>query len=56
MMGTLADMFWTGLEEVRKSLGMTILMVTHERSLAELFADRLVVMGDGKVLSNGAAR
>lgn len=44
------------LGEVQKTLGMTIVMVTHERSLAERFADRLVVMGDGKLLSNGAAR
>jgi putative ABC transport system ATP-binding protein len=31
--------------------GMTIVMVTHERSLAEKFADRFAIMGDGKLLS-----
>ena len=31
--------------------GMTIIMVTHERSLAEKFADRIAIMGDGKLLS-----
>jgi putative ABC transport system ATP-binding protein len=37
-------------------LGMTIVMVTHERSLAERVADRLAIMGDGKLLSNSLAR
>jgi putative ABC transport system ATP-binding protein len=44
------------LKEIQKNPGMTIVMVTHERPLAERFADRLAVMGDGKLLSNGAAR
>lgn len=44
------------LREIQKNLGMTIVMVTHERPLAERFADRLAIMGDGKLLSNGAAR
>jgi len=30
---------------------MTIVMVTHERPLAERYADRLAIMGDGKLLS-----
>jgi len=46
----------TLLREIQKNLSMTIVMVTHERPLAERFADRLAVMGDGKLLSNGAAR
>src|SRR2546421_8846742 len=45
----------TLLREIQKNPGMTIVMVTHERILAERFADRLAVMGDGKLLSNGAA-
>jgi putative ABC transport system ATP-binding protein len=44
------------LREIQKNPGMTIVMVTHERPLAERFADRLAVMGDGQLLSNGAAR
>jgi putative ABC transport system ATP-binding protein len=44
------------LREIQKNPGMTVVMVTHERPLAERFADRLAVMGDGKLLSNGAAR
>src|ERR1700757_4913564 len=46
----------TLLREIQKNPGMTIVMVTHERTLADRFADRLAVMGDGKLLSNGAAR
>jgi putative ABC transport system ATP-binding protein len=41
----------TLLRELRSQLGMTIVMVTHERPLAEQFADRLAIMGDGKLLS-----
>ena len=46
----------TLLKEIQKNPGMTIVMVTHERPLAERYADRLAVMGDGKLLSNGATR
>jgi putative ABC transport system ATP-binding protein len=42
------------LRDLRSSLGMTIVMVTHERPLAERFADRLAIMGDGKLLSAAA--
>jgi ABC-type polar amino acid transport system ATPase subunit len=35
---------------------MTIVMVTHERSLAEKVADRLAIVGDGKLVSNSLAR
>ncbi len=46
----------TLLRELRSQLGMTIVMVTHERPLAEAFADRLAIMGDGKLLSTSAAK
>src|ERR1700747_283762 len=42
------------LLEIQSSLGMTIIMVTHERPIAEKFATRLAIMGDGKLLSDGA--
>jgi putative ABC transport system ATP-binding protein len=45
----------TLLRDLQSSLGMTIIMVTHERPLAEHFADRLAIMGDGKLLSTFAA-
>jgi len=43
------------LRDLQNNLGMTIIMVTHERPLAERFADRLAIMGDGKLLSATAA-
>ena len=43
------------LRDLQRTLGMTIIMVTHERPLAERFADRLATMGDGKLLSTAAA-
>src|ERR1700758_3044808 len=42
------------LRDLQNQLGMTIVMVTHERPLAERFADRLALMGDGKLLSTTA--
>ena len=45
----------TLLQEQTK-YGMTIVMVTHERALAEKFADRLAIMGDGKLLSTSPAK
>lgn len=46
------------LREINESLGMTIVMVTHERPRAEAFADRLLTMKDGKLdgASAGAAQ
>jgi len=41
----------TLLREIQNNLGMTIVVVTHERPLAERFADRLATMGDGRLLS-----
>ena len=46
----------TLLRELRTQLGMTIVMVTHERPLAEQFADRLAIMGDGKLLSTSSPK
>jgi ABC-type lipoprotein export system ATPase subunit len=41
------------LREVQNSLGMTVLMVTHERPLAEKFANRIAVLSDGRLVSDG---
>jgi len=46
----------TLLRELQSHLGMTIVMVTHERPLAEQFADRLAIMGDGKLLSTTSVK
>jgi putative ABC transport system ATP-binding protein len=40
------------LREIQQSLGMTIVMVTHERPLAERFASRIAAIGDGKLISD----
>lgn len=44
------------MKEIQGTLGMTIVMVTHERPLADKFADRIVSMADGKLISDGVAR
>jgi putative ABC transport system ATP-binding protein len=41
------------LHEINESLGMTIVMVTHEQPRAERYAHRLIHLADGKVLSDG---
>ncbi len=39
------------IRDVSLSLGMTVVMVTHERALAERFAQRLIFLADGKLVS-----
>jgi putative ABC transport system ATP-binding protein len=41
------------MREFQTSLGMTIIMVTHERPLAEKFANRIAVLSDGRLVSQG---
>ncbi len=46
------------MREFNQSLGMTIVMVTHERALAERYAKRMIFLADGKLVdeqSNSAA-
>jgi putative ABC transport system ATP-binding protein len=38
------------ISELNRSLKMTVIMVTHERALADRYADRMIFLGDGKVL------
>jgi putative ABC transport system ATP-binding protein len=40
----------------QSQFGMTVVMVTHERALAEKYADRLAIMADGKLLGTSAAK
>jgi putative ABC transport system ATP-binding protein len=42
------------LREIQDTLGMTIIMVTHERPLAERFANRIAVLSDGKLIDHFA--
>ncbi len=41
------------MREFQNSLGMTIIMVTHERPLAEKYANRIAVLSDGRLVSEG---
>jgi putative ABC transport system ATP-binding protein len=38
------------IQECNDSLGMTVVLVTHERLLAERYADRIVFLADGKLV------
>jgi len=40
------------IREFNESLGMTIVMVTHERALAERYARRMILLADGKVVDD----
>ena len=37
---------------LNESLNMTVVLVTHERDLAEKYADRLVFLADGKIVAD----
>src|SRR5664279_4625859 len=39
------------IRDISLSLGMTVVMVTHERALAERFAQRLIFLADGKLVA-----
>src|SRR5277367_235879 len=43
------------LREINETLGMTIVMVTHEQPRAEKFAQRIITMRDGKLVTEGAS-
>ena len=38
------------VRDFNRELGMTVLMVTHERALAERYAQRMIFMADGKLV------
>ena len=40
------------VREFNEKLGMTVVMVTHERALAERYAQRLIFLADGKLVSD----
>ena len=40
------------IRHLNDSLQMTVVLVTHERTLAEKYAERLIFMGDGKVVAD----
>jgi len=40
------------IRDLNQSLGMTVVLVTHERPLAERFASRFLFMSDGKLVAS----
>ncbi len=40
------------IREFNETLGMTIIMVTHERNLAERYAKRMIFLEDGKLIQD----
>jgi len=42
------------IREFNQTLGMTIIMVTHERALAERYASRMIFLADGKLVRDQA--
>jgi putative ABC transport system ATP-binding protein len=40
------------IREFNETLGMTIIMVTHERTLAERYASRMIFLADGKFVGD----
>jgi energy-coupling factor transporter ATP-binding protein EcfA2 len=40
------------IREFNETLGMTIIMVTHERTLAERYANRMIFLADGKLVGD----
>jgi putative ABC transport system ATP-binding protein len=54
--GNLDSKTGTGIMELidsfNRTLGMTVLMVTHERALAERYARRLIFLADGKLVAD----
>jgi ABC-type lipoprotein export system ATPase subunit len=46
------------VRDLNRQLEMTVVMVTHERALAERYAQRLIFLADGKLIgdqANGSA-
>jgi len=42
------------VREFNQQLGMTVVMVTHERALAERYAQRMIFLADGKLVGDRA--
>lgn len=40
------------IKEFNQRLGMTVVMVTHERALAERYAQRMIFLADGKLIGD----
>jgi putative ABC transport system ATP-binding protein len=40
------------IREFNQSLGMTVVLVTHERALAEQYSQRMIFLADGKLIGD----
>ena len=45
--------FW--IDDIRKELGITVVMVEHDMSLVSAVADRVICMAQGRILAEGTA-
>jgi branched-chain amino acid transport system ATP-binding protein len=43
--------FW--IDDIRKELGITVVMVEHDMSLVSAVADRVICMAQGRILAEG---
>jgi len=50
------DKILTLVREINQSSGTTVVMITHERALAERFADRIIFLSDGKLVTENEQR
>ena len=41
------------IRDLNQTEGMTVMMVTHERPLAERYARRMLFMADGQLVDDG---
>lgn len=44
------------MEALKNDRGATIVMVSHDVNLAALYADRLLLLKDGRIMSQGRPR
>ena len=44
------------VREINQASGTTVVMITHERALAERFAHRIIFLSDGKLVSENAQK
>jgi putative ABC transport system ATP-binding protein len=50
------DKILTLVREINRSSSTTVVMITHERALAERFADRIIFLSDGKLVTESEQR
>lgn len=46
----------TLIEELKESMGLTLIMITHNMKIAEKYSDRIAVMHEGKIVETGITK